>query len=80
MQDSNNTYHPIFQESSLMRKFSHKKLWYLLLLMPLVGLLYPPFYARMYPMLNGVPFFIWYQFAWVFGGIITTLIVSKLTD
>lgn len=54
--------------------------WYLLLLIPLVGLLYPPFYDQMYPTLGGVPFFVWYQFAWVFGGVATTVIVSWLTD
>lgn len=80
MQDPNDHYHPIPQESSPMKKFIRKKWWYLLLLMPLAGLLYPSFYARMYPMLGGVPFFIWYQFAWIFGGIAVTLIVSKLTD
>jgi len=32
------------------------------------------------PMLGNVPFFIWYQFAWIFGGIATTVIVSKMTD
>ncbi|TAN14052.1 MAG: DUF3311 domain-containing protein [Chitinophagaceae bacterium] len=63
-----------------MRKSGRGKWWYLLLLLPLAGLLYPPFYAHIYPMLFGVPFFIWYQFAWIFGGIVTTLIVSKLTD
>lgn len=80
MPDSNTSIPPTFQESSPMRKFSSKKWFYLLLLIPLAGLLYPPFYACMYPMLGGVPFFIWYQFAWIFGGIAVTLIVSKLTD
>lgn len=54
--------------------------WYLLLLLPLIGLLYPPWYSRMDPMLGGVPFFIWYQFAWVLGGVATTVSVSRLTD
>lgn len=80
MQDPNNTYHLISQESSPMRKFSQRRWWHLLLLLPLAGLLYPPFYARMYPTLGGIPFFIWYQFVWIFGGIAITLIVSKLTD
>lgn len=80
MEDPDNPYHSISQESSLMRKLNHRKWWYLLLLMPLAGLLFPSFYASMHPMLGGVPFFIWYQFAWIFGGIATTLIVSKLTD
>lgn len=40
--------------------------WYLLLLLPFVGLLYMPFYARAEPRLWGFPFFYWYQFLWVF--------------
>ena len=39
--------------------------WYLLLLLPFAGLLYPPLYATEDPELFGFPFFYWYQFAWV---------------
>ena len=39
--------------------------WYLLLLLPFIGLLYPPLYATEDPQLFGFPFFYWYQFAWV---------------
>jgi Protein of unknown function (DUF3311) len=41
------------------------RLWYLLLLIPLVALLYPPLYDQRDPELFGFPFFYWYQFAWV---------------
>ena len=54
------------------------RLWLLLLLIPLAGLLYPPFYSSIQPELGGVPFFIWYQFFWVAGGVITTLVVSRI--
>lgn len=37
-----------------------------LLLVPVVALLWVGFYARVEPVLAGFPFFIWYQFAWVF--------------
>ncbi|WP_072843212.1 DUF3311 domain-containing protein [Rhodococcus tukisamuensis] len=37
-----------------------------LLALPLVAILWVPFYARKDPELGGVPFFFWYQFAWVF--------------
>lgn len=80
MLDPNDAYHSSAEKTNLRTKLGHRKWWYLLLLLPLAGLLYPPFYSRMDPMLGGIPFFIWYQFAWVFGGILTTLIVSKLTD
>jgi hypothetical protein len=40
--------------------------WCLLLLLPYVGLLWLPFYAKAEPRLWGFPFFYWYQFLWVF--------------
>jgi hypothetical protein len=39
--------------------------WHVLLLVPYVGLLWIPFYARAKPELWGFPFFYWYQFLWV---------------
>jgi hypothetical protein len=39
--------------------------WYVLLVLPFLGLLYPPLYATEDPELFGFPFFYWYQFAWV---------------
>ena len=41
------------------------RLWYLLLVAPFVGLLWLPLYAKADPELFGIPFFYWYQFAWV---------------
>src|SRR5436305_4178510 len=41
------------------------RLWYLLLVPPFVGLLWLPLYAQADPKLLGIPFFYWYQFAWV---------------
>jgi hypothetical protein len=41
------------------------RLWYLLLVPPFVGLLWVPLYAEAKPRLFGIPFFYWYQFAWV---------------
>ncbi|QEE31162.1 DUF3311 domain-containing protein [Terriglobus albidus] len=37
-----------------------------LLILPYLGLLLPFLYARRTPEIFGVPFFYWYQFAWVF--------------
>jgi Protein of unknown function (DUF3311) len=53
--------------------------WYLLLLLPFVGLLYPPLYATDDPELFGFPFFYWYQFAWVPLASILTWIVYHQT-
>lgn len=52
--------------------------WLLLLLVPFVGVLYPPFYAHLHPELGGVPFFIWYQFVWVLVGVAATATVYKV--
>jgi hypothetical protein len=54
------------------------KWWLLLLLLPYLGLLYPPLYARLEPELWGFPFFIWYQFLWVFIAVAITAVVYRL--
>ncbi len=38
----------------------------LLLLVPFAAVLWPPIYNRVEPSLAGIPFFYWYQLAWVF--------------
>ncbi len=50
----------------------------LLLLIPVIALVFPSFYARRDPMLLGFPFFYWYQFAWVLGGAVLTGVVFLL--
>jgi uncharacterized membrane protein YhdT len=46
-----------------------------LLLIPFVALLGPGWYSRSEPRLSGIPFFIWYQFAWVIlSSLITGLV------
>ncbi len=53
--------------------------WALLLLVPpYVGLLYVPFYARVTPELWGIPFFVWYQFAWIVLGSFLTFLVYAI--
>jgi hypothetical protein len=49
-----------------------------LLLLPFVFLLWVPLYARIDPKLAGIPFFVWYQFAWVIVGSLVTGIVYRL--
>ncbi len=36
-----------------------------LLVLPFIGLLWIPFFNRTEPSLFGIPFFYWYQLAWV---------------
>jgi len=42
-----------------------RRLWYALLVLPFVGTLIPPLYNHALPALFGLPFFYWYQLAWV---------------
>ena len=53
--------------------------WYSLLLLPFVGMLTVPIYLRTEPELFGVPFFYWYQFAWIPIGAIITAVVYWAT-
>ncbi len=47
----------------------------LVLLIPFIALLYPPFYNRLTPTFAGLPFFIWYQFAWSIITAVLTIVV-----
>lgn len=51
-----------------------KRLHFLLLLLPLI-LLWIPFYNRVEPSIGGIPFFYWYQMAWIPVAVILTAIV-----
>jgi uncharacterized ion transporter superfamily protein YfcC len=46
-----------------------------LLLIPFVAVLWTPFYATRQPEWQGVPFFIWYQFAWAILTASLTIVV-----
>jgi Protein of unknown function (DUF3311) len=52
----------------------------LFLLLPFAGLLYVPLYDRVDPTLGGIPFFVWYQFAWVVAGSVCTWLAYRLRD
>jgi hypothetical protein len=58
---------------------SRRRGWYVLLIAPFVGLLFPGWYAQATPKLFGFPFFYWYQFAWVIAAALLTGIVYLLT-
>jgi Protein of unknown function (DUF3311) len=58
---------------------ARRRVWYLLLLAPFIGLLFPGWYATKTPKLFGFPFFYWYQFAWVIAAALITLIVYWAT-
>jgi hypothetical protein len=56
-----------------------QRLWYWLLLVPLVGVLIPTIYNREDPTLIGIPFFYWYQLAWVPVSVALTALVFHKT-
>jgi uncharacterized protein DUF3311 len=60
------------------RARSHRH-WYWLLLIPLLGLLIPPLYNQSDPELIGLPFFYWYQLAWVPVSVAITALVYRKT-
>jgi uncharacterized protein DUF3311 len=54
--------------------------WYLLFVIQFAAVLWPPLYNKAEPALIGVPFFYWYQLAWVIVGAILTAIVYFATQ
>jgi hypothetical protein len=54
--------------------------WYLLFLVQLIAVVWPPFYNKIEPTWAGVPFFYWYQLLWVIIGAVLTAIVYFATD
>ena len=58
---------------------THSRWWLLMLLIPFVALLWVPFYNRIEPAIFGIPFFYWYQFAWVILTSVIILIVDSRT-
>jgi hypothetical protein len=56
-----------------------RRWWYALFGLPYVALLWLPFYAREDPVLWGIPFFYWYQFAWVIVTVAITALVYRVT-
>lgn len=53
------------------------RLYHLLLLLPLFAL-WVPFYNRVDPSLAGIPFFYWFQMAWIGVTVLVLLIVYLL--
>jgi len=58
------------------RTRSNARSWLLILLiLPFIALLWPPFYNFTQPSFIGIPFFYWFQLLWI---IITAIITSIL--
>ena len=60
-------------------RFRARHLWYVLLLVQFAGVLITGIYTRETPKLGGIPFFYWYQFAWIPLSVILTGIVYLAT-
>jgi hypothetical protein len=54
--------------------------WYLLFILQFVAVLWPPFYNKTEPQLIGLPFFYWYQLAWVIIAAVATAVVYRATS
>jgi hypothetical protein len=55
------------------------RVWYLLLIAPMVGTLIPPIYNTKDPTLIGIPFFYWYLMLWVPVTVGCMVIVHRIT-
>ncbi len=62
-----------------MERDRSQRAWYWLLLVPLVGLLIPTIYNSADPEFIGLPFFYWYQLAWVPISVAVTALVYRKT-
>lgn len=59
----------------------NRRWWYLLLLLPFPGTLLPGLYNRIDPTLFGLPFFYWYQLAWIpVTTILLTIVIIATKD
>ncbi len=63
------------QPASKPRRRVRRWLW--LLALPYLGLGFPALYARATPALWGIPFFYWYQLAWVIAASMLLAIVYR---
>ena len=56
------------------------RVWYLLLVVPMIGTLIPPIYNTKDPTLIGIPFFYWYLMVWVLVAVVLMAIVNRFTE
>ena len=61
------------------RRGVHTPAWNLLLVLPLLGTLFPMIYNKKSPEAFGIPFFYWYQLLWVPLGVLVTVVVYRAT-
>jgi hypothetical protein len=73
-------YHPQMSQTTASTDGASRRRnpWNLLLLVPLL-MLVTPWFNAVEPRLFGMPFFYWYQFAWVAVGVVSVAIVNATT-
>jgi hypothetical protein len=54
--------------------------WYLLFVVQVAAVIWPPLYNRIEPTWIGMPFFYWYQLLWVIVGAVLTAVVYFATE
>ena len=52
----------------------------LVLVIPFIAVLWPPFYAALQPEWQGIPYFIWYQVLWAIISAALTVAVYRVQD
>ncbi len=70
---------PTTSRSQPPRPARPSRLWYALLAPPFLGMLWVPFYNRIEPRAGSIPFFYWYQFAWIGVSAVLTAVVYFVT-
>jgi hypothetical protein len=70
---------PTTSRSQPRRPTRPSRLWYALLAPPFLGMLWVPFYNRIEPRAGSIPFFYWYQFAWIGVSAVLTAVVYFVT-
>ena len=58
---------------------SGRRWWYIVLIIPFIGTLFPSIYSSATPALGGIPYFYWYQLLWVVITGLLTILVHFLT-
>ncbi len=61
------------------RRTKRSRAWYIALLIPVVGTVFPSFYSFDAPRVLGFPFFYWYQMVWVLISALITYGVYRAT-
>ena len=54
-----------------------RRIWYVILFIPFFVAIWVPLFNRVEPALFGIPFFYWFQFAWIVVAAIVTALAYR---